>query len=482
MPDREMFRDLCENANDLIQSVDVEGNILYVNRMWLETLGYTHDDTAKLNIFEIIHPDSRAHCAGVFQELLEGKEQARIEADFQTKDGRRIPLEGNVTCKSENGRPVSTRGIFRDLRERRRAKEEIDRLFNLAQDMMCVAGTDGYLKQVNPAFERVLGYSQSELLKVAFIDFVHPADRQATIDAVQKLAHGESVVDFENRYMARDGSWRWLAWRSTPVPEEGLIYATARDVTERKRVQALLARQTEELARSNADLETFAYAASHDLRSPLRSIAKLTGWIEQDLGKDVSAKVLEHLEKLKDRAGRMDTLIDELLAYSRAGQRERLAEEVDIAELVRAMTELLGPPAGLSVVGEDLPTLQTPKAPIEQILRNLIDNAIKHHDRADGRIVVSARKDGDWYEFSVSDDGPGIPEEDRERVFGTFETGAATERPGHGLGLSLVQRLVETYGGRIWIENVKPRGAAFHFTWPAHLESMEKPDGDDSGR
>jgi PAS domain S-box-containing protein len=478
----DVFRDLCENANDLIQSVATDGQVLYVNRTWLETLGYTPEEAPHLNIFDIIHPDSRDHCQSIFQELLAGKEQVRIEAEFQTKDGLRIPVEGNVTCKYEDDRPVATRGIFRDLRERRRAREELDRLFNLSQDMMCIAGTDGFFKQINPAFERVLGYSESELLSVVFLDFVHPEDRDKTVQEVEQLAQGQATVDFENRYLAKDGEYRWMEWRATPVPESGLIYAVARDVTDQKRVQTLLVQQTAELARSNADLEVFAYAASHDLRSPLRSVSKIATWIEEDLGGEISPKLAGHLEKLRTRVGRMDDLIDELLEYSKAGNKQKTVERIDTATTVRELVDLMGPREGMQIVAEGMPTLETAGAPLQQVLRNLIDNALKHHDGAVGRIVVAARKRGDFYEFSVTDDGPGIPEEDRERIFGTFEKGRATEEPGHGLGLALVRRLVETYGGTIRAEAARPRGAVFRFTWPMHMAATENTDADHPGR
>ncbi len=142
---------------------------------------------------------------------------------------------------------------------------DLERLFNMSLDLLCIAGLDGYFKHLNPAFTTALGYQEEDLLSKGFIEFVHPDDHASTFAAVAQLAEGLDVVDFENRYLAADGSWRWLAWRSTSVPDEGLIFAIARDITEHKQLQELTARQAEELARSNADLEQFASIASHDL-------------------------------------------------------------------------------------------------------------------------------------------------------------------------------------------------------------------------
>src|SRR5262249_17119553 len=154
----DFFRDLCDNAHDLIQSVSAEGKFLYVNRSWLQTLGYRPEDVADLTVFDIIHPDSLAHCQQVMQGLIEGKPAVDITAEFRARDGRAVPVEGSASARFEGGRLVSTRGIFRDVTKRRRAEEDLDNLFRLSLDLLCIAGTDGFFKRLNPAFEKVLGY------------------------------------------------------------------------------------------------------------------------------------------------------------------------------------------------------------------------------------------------------------------------------------------------------------------------------------
>ncbi len=172
------FRDLCENASDLIQSVSPQGKFLYLNRDWKRTLGYTDQEVDGLNVMDVIHPDSRDHCRQIMGGLLDGASAVDIKTDFITKDGWRVPVEGSASCRFQDGRPVATRGIFRDVSRRRRAEDELDRLFTLSPDLLCIAGTDGYFKRVNPAFEKVLGYRPDELLSRAFVDFIHPDDKQ----------------------------------------------------------------------------------------------------------------------------------------------------------------------------------------------------------------------------------------------------------------------------------------------------------------
>ena len=352
------------------------------------------------------------------------------------------------------------------------AEAGLARLFDLSLDLLCIAGLDGYFKHVNPAFSRVLGYASEDLLSKAFIEFVHPDDRDATLIAVEDLANGRDIVDFENRYRAADGSWRWLAWRSTSVPGEGLIFATARDITDHKRLQALADRQADELARSNADLDEFASIASHDLQAPLRAVRTLADWIEEELAGDAPDKVIEYLRTLRDRVDLMTRLVSDLLAYARAGRGDEASATTDTARLVARIAELLGPPQGFTIeASPQLPTLETTPAAIEQVLRNLIGNAIDHHDRETGTVTVTARPSADAWEFCVADDGPGIDPKLHDKVFEMLWSSRTAEAGGTGIGLALVKRIVERVGGRVWIETPTERGTEVHFLWPRRIES-----------
>jgi PAS domain S-box-containing protein len=467
-----LFHDLCESASDLIQSVSLDGRFLYVNRAWLDTLGYTREEVGKLQVEDIIHPDSRAHCAAVMQQVMAGDAQSHIDAVFLTKTGQRVLVEGSASCRRQDGKPVSTCGIFRDVTERRRTEEDLARFFQLSLDLLCVAGTDGYFKRINPAFERVLGYSREELLRHSFVEFVHPDDREITLVQLAHLREGRNVIDFHNRYLAKDGRYRWLAWRSAPRPGTDVVYAVARDITEQKHTEELLARQADELSRSNADLTQFASTASHDLRAPLRTVANLAQWIEDDLGDRLPERSRKHLEELRQRVRRMEQLTDDLLTYARAGRRSGEIVEVDTAELVREVTDLLAPAAGWDLRMDSMPVLRTARAPLEQVFRNLIGNALQHHDRPPGRVEVRAKDLGDAFEFRVRDDGPGISPELAERAFEMFQQGGALGSGGNGsgIGLALVKRIVETQGGRVELQSGKGRGTTVLFVWPKRLD------------
>ncbi len=471
------FREMCEIASDLIQCVAPDGRFLYANRAWFRTLGYEAGDLPRITVFDVIHPDSRDHCERLMKQVLAGLPAVSVEADFRSKDGRRIHVEGSASPRVRDGKVIATVGIFRDVSRRRRTQDQLDKLFNLSMDMLCVAGVDGYFKQINPAFEKILKFSREELLSHAFLECVHPDDRESTMVEVGRLAKGLPVVDFQNRYRDKDGSWHWLAWRSTPLAEQGLIYAVARDITDQKRV-------LEDLARSNEALERFAYSASHDLRAPLRAIANLAEWIEQDAKDGLSETSRGHLETLRDRVRRMEDLTEDLLQYSRAGRPADETRSVDTGKLVSDLVHLLAPPDGFVIEAVDpMPVLQTNRAPLEQVLRNLIGNAVKHHDRKEGRVVVRSRDHGQGlWEFTVEDDGPGIPDEYHDRVFEMFrQLRPRDEVGGTGMGLALVRRIVESVGGSVWLEKGRRRGTVFHFTWP-RVAAGEQVDAGDSRR
>ena len=224
-----------------------------------------------------------------------------------------------------------------------------------------------------------------------------------------------------------------------------------------------------ELARSYAELEEFAYVASHDLKAPLRAISHLVEWISEDIGAAADPATIENLQLLKGRAARLQLLLDGLLAYSRVGRTlDGQAEDVNMAELVEDVASILGPPSGFAVTYEGtLSIVRTSRIPLHVVLENLISNGIKHNDSPVGLVRVSASRVGDVVEFRVSDDGPGIPAQFHERVFGIFQTLASRDDvEGSGIGLAIVRKWVRRNGGEIWIESSPPtRGATFVFTW-----------------
>ena len=354
---------------------------------------------------------------------------------------------------------------------------EIGKFFKISLEMLCIAGTDGYFKVLNPVWEKVLGYTQEELKAQPFVDFVHPDDVQGTLDEVTKLSEGALTINFINRYKDKSGKYRWLNWNCSPDPASGMLYASAREITAEKEFQMELEKSKEQLAkyaadleRSNESLKNFAYIVSHDLKSPLRAIHNLATWIQEDLGDKLDGENAENFEMLKSRVSRMNSLIEGILAYSRVGKVKMEWVPVDLNLIVGEVVDLLAPPPAFEIiVQENLPTVLAESTRLQQVFQNLISNALKHHDKDAGKIEVTCIQAGDHYRFCIADDGPGIPEDAMVQIFEIFMT---TQGKGStGIGLALVKKIVEELGGVIWVESEEGKGSKFFFTLPVKPES-----------
>ena len=235
---------------------------------------------------------------------------------------------------------------------------------------------------------------------------------------------------------------------------------------------ALLKSKADNLALANKELDQFAYVTSHDLKAPLRAIANLSQWIEEDIGDVLTPDARQQMDLLRGRVHRMEGLIEGILNYSRVGRTAADNEEVNVAALLAETVDNLAPPKQYSVnVGPGMPVLMTPRVQLSQIFANLISNAIKYRERDDGCVSVTVRDAADFHEFSVTDDGPGIPESFHEKIFQIFQTLQARDTlESTGIGLTVVKKIIEGHGGTIELESTEGEGTTFRFTWPKESE------------
>lgn len=226
----------------------------------------------------------------------------------------------------------------------------------------------------------------------------------------------------------------------------------------------------------NTELEEFAYAASHDLKAPLRVIDNTSRWLEEDLAEHLTDETRENMTLLRGRVARMERLLDDLLEYSRIGRitDERFAEVIAVDEMIADVLALLAPPERFGIsVDPAFAALRLPRMPLQHVFMNLIGNAIKYTRRPDARIEIRAwaEEGGDFYRFGVADNGPGIAPQYQEKIWQIFQTLAPRDKvEGTGIGLSVVRKIVEARGGRAWVESEPGQGSTFYFTWPAQQE------------
>jgi len=243
-----------------------------------------------------------------------------------------------------------------------------------------------------------------------------------------------------------------------------------RELEEQARESSSLLRR---LAGINEELSHFAYVVSHDLKAPLRGITLLTEWLCEDYGEKLGPEAKEQIALLQSRVNRMHSLIDGVLQYSRVGRIREDTVTVNLNELMPAILDTVAPPAHIRItVDSDLPTITGERTRVIQVFQNLLSNAVKFMDKPQGEIHVDCVEEGEHWRFSVADNGPGIEEKHFERIFRIFQTLAPRdEYESTGIGLALVKKIVELYGGRVWVESEVGKGSTFFFTFPQNSEA-----------
>ncbi|HEX4927737.1 MAG TPA: PAS domain S-box protein [Burkholderiales bacterium] len=352
--------------------------------------------------------------------------------------------------------------------------------FELAGSGMAHVGLDGRFLRVNRRLCEILGRSAAELIGRSVKEISHPEDRDLTDAERARVRDGErEVAHFEKRYLRPDARTVWVdlavALARSAGGEPLYEIAVFDDITERKNAEAALRAAHEELKRSNAELEQFAYVASHDLQEPLRMVSSYTQLIERRYGDRLDGDAREFMHYVVDGAARMKQLIEDLLAYSRVGTKRGEFREIALeAALKRALGNLRAAieESGAAVTWDALPQVRGDEMQLAQLFQNLIGNALKFRGASVPRVHVCALDKGSEWEISVSDNGIGIEPQYFERIFMVFQRlHTMGDYPGTGIGLAICKKVVERHGGRIGVSSRPGEGSRFHFTLPKHRNS-----------
>lgn len=354
---------------------------------------------------------------------------------------------------------------LRETERRVRASEARYRtLFESIDEGYCIVGVifdehgkpvDYRFLETSPSFEKQTGLADAN---GRTIREMVPGHEEYWYEVYGAIARTGKPARFQNR-AEQLGRWYDVYAFRFGEPEDRQVAILFNDITERKRAE-------ESLEAANRELAEFATVVSHDLKTPLRAVSALAKWVQDDYADKLDDGGRKNLAEIVSRVGRMDQMIDDVLSYSRLGRVEEKPELVALDDLVSAVVHELAPPAWAHVtVAPGMPVVRGEPVRLRQLFQNLIGNAIQHADQRAIDVRVGWADAGSFWQFSVADNGPGIPERHFERIFRIFQTLAPKELDSTGVGLALVKRIVERAGGRVWVESRVGEGSTFHFTW-----------------
>jgi PAS domain S-box-containing protein len=487
--ERDRAQAYLDVAGVILLALDRRGRVGMVNRKGLEVLGYREEELVGRDWFELcLPPEERAEVREIFGRLMAGEvDQAGHAVNLVVaKDGsRRVVDWRNALIRDHKGRITGTLSSGEDITAQRKTEEELQQIFNMSLDMICIADiNDIRFIKVNPAFTTVLGYSEEELLGKSFLEFIHPDDVEPTQRVVaEKLRRGDRVLHFENRYLKKDGGHVWLEWLSHPLPEQGITFAVAHDITQRRQAEKARALLEQQLRRSQKmeAVGTLAGGIAHDFNNIL---AAILGYTELALEANRQGRSTPHeLEQIVVAAERAKDLVQRILAFSRKAETE--FRPLDLNHEVRQAARLLERtiPRMIRIrldLAAELPRMEGDASQLEQALLNLGANA-KDAMPQGGTLTIATRAEelapefcqahpwvepGPHVRLTVADTGVGMDSETLEHIFEPFFTtkGLAS---GTGLGLAMVYGIAKSHRGCVTCQSAPGQGAAFHLHLPA---------------
>ncbi len=476
------FDTALSHTPDSIYIFDREGRFVYANRNLLRLWGKTLEQARGKNLFELGYPPEFAERAQQqIRSVVETGQPVRDEVSLaqfiQTAHQYEYiftPIFGN------SGEVEAVAGSTRDITERHEARaaleqahadleqaqQQLTTIFESMTEAFFALDNHWRFTYVNREAEKVLFRLREELLGKSIWEEFAPAVSTPFYHEYHRAKAQGKPVEFESYY---EPLKTWFEVRAYPSAQGLGIYF--RDISERKAAQEALRRQTEELARTNASLEHFAYAAAHDLQEPLRMVSTFTQLLGRRYAGRLDNEAHEFIQHAVDGAKRMEMLVRDLLAYTRvAVAGEETCEPVD-AEIVLAKT-LNSLAAAIHQSGAVIHHMPLPPVPVQevhlqQLFQNLIGNAIKYRNKDNPCVRISATEEEGRWRFAVQDNGIGIADQYKEQIFGLFKRlHSQQEYEGTGIGLAICQKIVHRYNGRIWVESRPGEGSTFFFTLP----------------
>ena len=501
---------LLQASTNNIYTTDVNNVITYVNPAFMRLLEVSDPDEL---IGRPFLPERFWFNPGERKQFLTELEEKSIESKeitLKTSKGNKIYVTVfHVFTKNVHGEMDGSQGIVYDITEKkqlvalrqaeemlRESEQKYSQLVQESPDAIVSLDTMGNFLSFNPTAEQMSGFSEQEVLGKHFtkLGILARESIPKSLKEFGLVLAGAERPPFDVIVTRKDESRLFMEANGRLIKRKGqktLVQVILRDVTERKRAEQELERlnkdldsAVQQLRQANKELEEFAYIAAHDLKTPLRGIGTLADWLSIDYADQFDEQGKEHVRLLVSKAKRMSQLIDDILLYSKLTREIPKKEQVDLNQVLLEIMADVNPHEHIQITIEnDLPVLICEKTHIVQIFQNLLSNAVKYMDKPKGHVKINCREQEGVWQFRVADNGPGIQQQHFERIFKMFQTlssGEGTESS--GIGLSVVKKITEMYGGNVWVESEVGKGSTFFFTLPKEMDiqSIERQAADTS--
>lgn len=473
-----------DSMRDVLITIDNSNKILSFNKAAEIALGFAENDIVGKDISVLPDPNVKDD-KDIKHHYLNVKNKAAYEEkkiiNVSNKEGRLLPIDLTVT-KASSGSVNYFIVLIRDLSNEVKTEKALetseallDTAVNASPTGFAILNLNCEFVELNKSICSWLGYEKDNLIGKNINHILSDLSKPIIDDMIQNmLSRKQSSIHVENQYVNKEGDLIWgLLTAALVVDKNNTISNLVLhivDIQKEKELLQNLITQNKALEKSNSDLEQFAYVASHDLKSPLNAIQQLAHWIDEDCSKILPDDSKEHLSLMIGRSSRMIKLLDDLLNYSRVSRYEYKYEAIELKALVQDQFSLIDNPDGFNCISPNS-FLLIPRVPFEIVIRNILSNAIKHHDLGSGTIEIKFNKSESNQIITITDDGPGIPPEMHKKVLEMFQTlKPRDDVEGSGMGLAMTKRIINHYHGELSIKSDGIRGTSFIINWPLPIQ------------
>ncbi len=475
------YRGIIESQHDLIIRLDTDRRFTFANDAYCEKFGRRREALIGASFQPSLHADDEAINRDAMKSLALPPHRTYVEQRMLTVAGWRWMAWEYYAIHDDHGHIVEVQGVGRDITESKQAEqtlreseETLRMLLEAAPEGIIIVDDTGHITLVNGSAEKLFRYQRAEMLGQP-IGMLVP-------DWAHDVHQTHCAGYIANPHVRPMGSGLKLTARRKDgyeIPVEislgyvrtmnGLLAMSfVMDITQRRQAEERQAQLLKELESVNQELRDFAYVVSHDLKAPLRAINSLAEWLSQDYADQLDTDGQELIDLLMNRVKRMHNLIEGVLQYSRVGRIQEEHVAIDMNQLIREVIDLIAPPPHMTItIAHPLPTITAERTRVAQVFQNLISNAVKYMDKPEGEIKIDSVNAGDFWQFSVADNGPGIEARYFDKIFQLFQTlHPRDEFESTGVGLAVVKKTIELYGGKVWIESEVGEGSTFFLTLP----------------